>query len=146
MLVFCVFSLTVQKQRKDSLQQLSPLNISINHLLVGFRWQLYIYCWTTNYSSGSQSCLLSKEKSFLILSDSLSSLQAIYNIKYDHPVLVKILELYMELTRDGREIVFIWALPMWALEEIQLQTLLLRTPLIMTSQMSPSPSHTWSLG
>ena len=32
----------------------------------------------------------SKEKSFLILSDSLLSLQSILNLKYDHPVLVQI--------------------------------------------------------
>ena len=50
----------------------------------------------------------SREKSFLILSDSLSSLQSILNLKYDHPVLVQILELYTEMTREGREIVFIW--------------------------------------
>ena len=50
----------------------------------------------------------SKEKSFLILCDSLSSLQSILNLKYDHPVLVQILELYTEMTREGREIVFIW--------------------------------------
>ena len=50
----------------------------------------------------------SKEKSFLILSDSLSSLQSILNLKYDHPVLVQILELYTEMTSEGREIVFIW--------------------------------------
>ena len=50
----------------------------------------------------------SKEKSFLILSDSLSSLQSILNLKYDNPVLVQILELYTEMTREGREIVFIW--------------------------------------
>ena len=50
----------------------------------------------------------SKEKSFLVLSDSLSSLQSILNLKYDHPVLVQILELYTEMTREGREIVFIW--------------------------------------
>ena len=37
-----------------------------------------------------------KEKSFLILSISLSSLQSILNLKYDHPVLVQILELYTE--------------------------------------------------
>ena len=49
----------------------------------------------------------SKGKSFLI-SDSLSSLQSIFNLKHDHPVLVQILELYTEITRDGREIVFIW--------------------------------------
>ena len=50
----------------------------------------------------------SKGKSFLILSDSLSSLQSIFNLKYDHPALVQILDLYTEMTRDGREIVFIW--------------------------------------
>ena len=50
----------------------------------------------------------SKEKSFLILSDSLSSLQSILNLNYYHPVLVQILELYTEMKREGREIVFIW--------------------------------------
>ena len=50
----------------------------------------------------------SKGKSFLILSDSLLSLRSILNLKYDHPVLVQILELYTEITRDGREIVFVW--------------------------------------
>ena len=33
---------------------------------------------------------------------------SILNLKYDHPVLVQILELYTEMTREGREIVFIW--------------------------------------
>ena len=43
------------------------------------------------------------------ISDSLSSLQSILNLKYDHPALVQILELYTETTREGREIVkFIW--------------------------------------
>ena len=49
----------------------------------------------------------SKEESFLILSDSLSSLQSTLNLKY-HTVLVQILELYPEMTREGRKIVFIW--------------------------------------
>ena len=44
----------------------------------------------------------------MILSDSLSSLQAVFNLKYDDPILVQILELYMTLTRDGKKIVFIW--------------------------------------
>ena len=45
----------------------------------------------------------------MILSDSFSSLQSILNLKYDHPALVQILELYTETTREGREIVkFIW--------------------------------------
>ena len=46
----------------------------------------------------------------MILSDSLSSLQSILNLKYDHPLLVQILELFTEMTRGGREIVFIWVL------------------------------------
>ena len=50
----------------------------------------------------------SKEKSFLILSDSLSSLQSILNLKYDHPVSVQILELYTKMTIEGREFAFIW--------------------------------------
>ena len=49
--------------------------------------------------------IIPKKKSFLILSDSLSLLQSILNLKYDHPVLVQILELYTEMTR---ETVFIW--------------------------------------
>ena len=65
----------------------------------------------------------SNKKKILILSDSLLSLQAAYNLKYDQPILVKILKLYMELTWDGKKFVFISA--MWALEEIRLQTLLL---------------------
>ena len=47
-------------------------------------------------------------QSFLILSDSLSSLTAIFNLKFDHPILGQILELYMNLSKDGRDIVFIW--------------------------------------
>ena len=50
----------------------------------------------------------SKRKSFFILSDPLSSLKAIFNLKYEHPVLVQILKLYMDLTKDGKEIVFVW--------------------------------------
>ena len=50
----------------------------------------------------------SKRKSFFILSDSLSSLKAIFNLKYEHPVLVQILELYMDLTKDRKEIVVVW--------------------------------------
>ena len=49
----------------------------------------------------------SKEKSLFTLSDSLTSLQAIYNLTNDQPMLAQILELYMELTRDAKEIVFI---------------------------------------
>ena len=52
--------------------------------------------------------IIPKKNHFFILSDSLSSLQSILNLKYDHPVLVQILELYTEMTRQGREVVFIW--------------------------------------
>ena len=52
--------------------------------------------------------IIPKKFLLLILSDSLSSLQSILNLKYDYPVLVQILELYTEMTRDGRETVFIW--------------------------------------
>ena len=51
--------------------------------------------------------IVTKGKSFLI-SDSLSTLQSVFNLKYDRPILVQILELYTEMTRNGREIVFIW--------------------------------------
>ena len=31
-----------------------------------------------------------------------------FNLKFDHPVLGQILELYMNLTKEGNDIVFIW--------------------------------------
>ena len=48
------------------------------------------------------------KKSLLVLSDSLSSFQASQNMKSDHPFLTKIHELYSDLIRDGKEIVFVW--------------------------------------
>ena len=65
------------------------------------RRQFSIYSRVEGYSFSSQTCLLVQRiyLLLLILSDSLS---------YVHPVLVQILELYTEMTRDGREIVFIW--------------------------------------
>ena len=44
------------------------------------------------------------------MSDSLSALQAMHNLKYDHPVLIKIHELYSQLIQEEREIVFVWVL------------------------------------
>ena len=41
-----------------------------------------------------------RKKSFLILPDSLSSLQ---NVNYDHPSLVKNHELHSKLIQDGKE-------------------------------------------
>ena len=82
----------------ELLRWLYQLNELINLLPVGFQmtvqyiqqsWELFYY---------------SKGKSFLILSDSLSSLQSIFNLKYDHPVLVQILELYTEMTREGSDL------------------------------------------
>ena len=50
----------------------------------------------------------SQETSFLILSDSLSSLQAVHDMKYDHPILKqKNYELHSDLLQD-EEIVFVW--------------------------------------
>ena len=49
----------------------------------------------------------SKEKSFLVLSDSLSS-KAIFNLKYDHPILVKILELSLSLSLYIYIYIYIW--------------------------------------
>ena len=46
----------------------------------------------------------SKQKSFLILSDSISALQSIHN----HPILIKIRELYLQLIQEEREIVFVY--------------------------------------
>ena len=53
-------------------------------------------------------CCLLCMKLFLILSDPLSSIKAIFNLKFDHPILGQILELYMNLTKEGKDIVFIW--------------------------------------
>ena len=44
----------------------------------------------------------------LILSYSLSSLTSIFNLKFDHPILGQILDLYTNLSKDGKDIVFIW--------------------------------------
>ena len=125
----------VLKQRKGLLQWLYPQN----ELEKPFTCRLPDD--SSIYTAELRAILLalkhvyySKEKSFLILSDSLSSLQSILNLKYDHPVLVQILELYTEMTREGREIVFIW--------EIRLQILQLRMPLMETSQLSSSHSQT----
>ena len=50
----------------------------------------------------------SQKKYFLILSDSLSSLQDMLNVNYDHPVLIKIHKLHSELVQGGKEIVSVW--------------------------------------
>ena len=81
-------------------------------------------CWLPDnssiYTAELQAILLalkhvyySKGRSFLILSDSLSSLQSILNLKYDHPVLVQILELYTEMTREGRDCFHLGSRPCW---------------------------------
>ena len=55
---------------------------------------------------GSLSDRLMGLCSFLILSDSFSSLPARFNMKYNQPILVKILELHLELTRDENKVIF----------------------------------------
>ena len=48
-----------------------------------------------------------KEKRvFLMQSFFLSSLTAISNSKFDHPILGQILQLYMNLSKDGKDIVY----------------------------------------
>ena len=83
-----------------------------------------------------------KEKSFLILSISLSSLESILNLKYDHPVLVQILELYTEWQEKGERLFSSGFPAMLALGEIRLQILQLRMPLMTTSRLSSSHSQT----
>ena len=51
-------------------------------------------------------------------------IHATSNMKYDHPIVAKISELHLKLSRDGNDIVLSWFLAMWVLEEIRLQTLL----------------------
>ena len=42
----------------------------------------------------------------MILSDPIWALQAVHNLKYDHPMLIKIHELYSQLIQQESEIVF----------------------------------------
>ena len=55
----------------------------------------------------------SEGKSFLILSDSLSSLQSIFNLKYDHPALVQILDVYRNDKRRERDCFHLGSRPCW---------------------------------
>ena len=50
----------------------------------------------------------SKHSRFLIISDSLSALQAISTRKISHPFLADIHDLHSELILDGKDIVFLW--------------------------------------
>ena len=106
------FSPTVLKQRKKLLRRLYPLNELINLSPVGFQTTvLYIYIYTAELRAillALQHVYCFKGKSFFILCNSLSALKSIINLMYGDPILVQILELYAEMTRDGREIVFIW--------------------------------------
>ena len=67
------------------------------------------------YSAELQAILLalrhvyqSKDSNFLIISDSLSALQALRNNRLDHPLLVLIRELHTSLINEGNDIVFVW--------------------------------------
>ena len=86
-----------------------------------------------------------KERSFLILSDSLSSLQAVANLKYDHSILSDFRTTYgIDHGWEG-DFCVSRSPAMWALEEIWLQALLLRTLSMATSRMCSSPSQTLSV-
>ena len=99
----------VLKQRQESPRRLSPQNVSGKPLTCRLSDDSSVY------TAELRAILLalkrvycSKRKSFFILSDPLSSLKAIFNLKYEYPVLVQILELYMDLIKDGKDIVFVW--------------------------------------
>ena len=50
----------------------------------------------------------SKEKKFMIFSDSLSALQVLKNFKIDHPLLIQIQELLHKINANKKETVFMW--------------------------------------
>ena len=50
----------------------------------------------------------SKEKKFMIFSDSLSALQALKNFKTDHPLLIQIQELLHKINANKKETIFMW--------------------------------------
>ena len=101
-------------RKQELLRRPSPPNVPGNLLLVDFLttavYKIYIYLYLScgHFFLALKHVYCSRGRSFVILSDLLSSLQAIFNQKYDHPTLVQILELYMNLTKDGKKIVFIW--------------------------------------
>ena len=84
------------------------LKLSLNYVLKLKSKSIYIYAELQAILLAIKHVYCSRERLFMILSDSLLSLQAIFNLKYDHPIWVQILELYMNLTRDGKKIVFVW--------------------------------------
>ena len=67
------------------------------------------------YSAELQAILLalkhihqSKEVNFIILSDSLSALQALMGYKLDHPLLIEIRKLHTSLLVENKDIIFVW--------------------------------------
>jgi kelch-like protein 2/3 len=78
--------------------------------------QLRIPDGSSVYSAELKAILLalkriyqSKRKSFLIVSDSRSALEAISTRKITHPFLVDIHDLYTKFVSEGKIIVFLWA-------------------------------------
>ena len=131
----------VLKQRKELLRRLYPL--------MNKPFTCRLPDDSSIYTAELRAILLAlkhvyyaKEKSFLILSISLSSLQSILNLKYDHPVLVQILELYTEWQEKGERLFSSGFPAMLALGEIRLQILQLRMPSMTTSRLSSSHSQT----
>ena len=92
-----LFSLTVLKQRKELLRWLYPLNELINLLPVGFQTTVqYIQHELRAILLALKHVYYSKGKSFLILSDSVSSLQPIFNLKYSVWLVNAILQYWTE--------------------------------------------------
>ena len=50
----------------------------------------------------------SKEKKFMIFSDSLSALQVLKILKIDHPLLIQIQELLHKINANKKETIFMW--------------------------------------
>ena len=50
----------------------------------------------------------SKEKKFMIFSNTLSALQALKNFKTDHPLLIQIQELLHKINADKKQTIFMW--------------------------------------
>ncbi len=51
---------------------------------------------------------ISWRKQFILFSDSLSSLQALYNMKLEHPLIRQVIELHHLLLSSGKDIIFCW--------------------------------------
>ena len=85
------------------------------HLLPQIAPSLFDWETTSIYTAELQAILLalkqayqSQESKFMIFSDSLSALQALENLKTDHPLLIQMQEFLHKINADEKEIVFMW--------------------------------------